>query len=395
MEASFNGAGDAPRTTRGDKGASDPGPHDATRDREDLDMLAPPETDHGSVPNLKFSFSDAHNRLEAGGWAREVTERELPIAKQLAGVNMRLKAGAVRELHWHQPGEWSYMLYGHARITAIDLEGRQFVDDVSEGDLWFFPPGIPHSIQGLGPDGCEFLLVFDEGGFSEDSTFLITDWLAHTPKSILAKNFGWPESAFAELPKKELYIFQGQTPGPLGEDRTAQQVPLSFSYRLLAQEPTLAPGGAVRIADGSNFLINQSIASALVEVEPGGVRELHWHSNNDEWQYYIEGEARMTVFASGGKARTFDYRAGDVGYVPFAMGHYIENTGTTRLRFLEVFKSARFQDMSLKQWMALAPTELVRQHLHLDRGLLASVPAEKTPVMPGASISPQVKGVGQ
>ena len=391
MEASFNGAGDAPPTARGDKGASDPGPRDATRDREDLDMLAPPETDHGSVPNLKFSFADAHNRLEPGGWAREVTERELPIAKQLAGVNMRLKAGAVRELHWHQPGEWSYMLYGHARITAIDLEGRQFVDDVAEGDLWFFPPGIPHSIQGLGPDGCEFLLVFDEGGFSEDSTFLITDWLAHTPRSILAKNFGWPESAFAELPPKELYIFQAQTPGPLGQDRTAQQVPLSFSYRLLAQEPKLVPGGAVRIADGSNFLINQSIASALVEVEPGGVRELHWHSNNDEWQYYIEGEARMGVFASGGKARTFDYRAGDVGYVPFAMGHYIENTGTTRLRFLEVFKSARFQDMSLKQWMALTPTELVRQHLHIDRGLLASVPTGKTPVMPGALVNPHAK----
>lgn len=99
MEASANAAGNTPATVRGNKGASDPGPRDTARDREDLDMLAPPETDHGSVPNLKFSFADAHNRLEPGGWAREVTERELPIAKQLAGVNMRLKAGAVRELH--------------------------------------------------------------------------------------------------------------------------------------------------------------------------------------------------------------------------------------------------------------------------------------------------------
>ncbi len=387
MVTSPEDLGSEPQPLRGGKGASDPGPRDLVRDREDPDMLSPPETDHGTIPNLKFSFADAHNRLNPGGWAREVTERELPIAKQLAGVNMRLEAGAVRELHWHQPGEWSYMLYGRARITAIDLEGRQFVDDVGEGDLWFFAPGIPHSIQGLGPDGCEFLLVFDEGSFSEDSTFLISDWLAHTPRSVLAKDFGWPESAFADIPKKELYIFQAEVPGPIEANKTAEQVPLSFSYRLLAQEPQRMPGGTVRIADGSNFPANQSIAAALVDIEPGGMRELHWHPNNDEWQYYIEGQARMTVFASGGKARTFDYRGGDVGYVPFAMGHYIENTGNTPVRFLEMFKSARYQDMSLKQWMALTPHELVQQHLRIDRGLLDSLPKRKIPVMPGTPLS--------
>ncbi len=160
-------------------------------------------------------------------------------------------------------------------------------------------------------------------------------------------------------------------------------MPQSFSYRLLAQEPKRTPGGTVRIVDGSNFPANQSIAAALVEVEPGGMRELHWHPNVDEWQYYIEGSARMTVFASEGKARTFDYRAGDVGYVPFAMGHYIENTGSTTLRFLEMFKSARFMDMSLKQWMALTPHELVQAHFRLGRGMLNALPKEKIPVMPG------------
>jgi oxalate decarboxylase len=117
--------------------------------------------------------------------------RELPIAKDLAGVNMRLQAGAVRELHWHKQAEWSYMLRGRAQITAVDEEGRSFVDDLSEGDLWYFPAGIPHSIQGLDSeiDGCEFLLVFDDGAFSEESTFLLTDWLAHTPKDVIAKNF--------------------------------------------------------------------------------------------------------------------------------------------------------------------------------------------------------------
>jgi oxalate decarboxylase len=377
-------SGGPPQPARGNEGADDPGPRDAVRDRENPDTLVPPSTDHGTLPNLKFSFADAHMRLEPGGWARQVTERELPVATTLAGVNMRLKAGAVRELHWHKPGEWSYMLHGRARITAVDEDGRQFVDDVGEGDLWFFPSGIPHSIQGLGPDGCEFLLVFDSGAFSEDSTFLITDWLAHTPRSVLAKDFRVPESVFADIPKKELYIFQSEVPGPIEGNRIAPQVAQGFSHRLLAQEPLRTPGGTVRIADSRNFPASKSVAAALVDVEPGAMRELHWHPNADEWQYYIEGQGRMTVFASEGKARTFDYRAGDVGYVPRAMGHYVENTGNATLRFLEMFKSDRFADMSLKQWMALTPHELVQAHLHLDRGFLDGLPQQKIPVVPGS-----------
>src|SRR5581483_9743058 len=168
-------------------------------------------TDHGTVPNLKFSFATAHTRIEPGGWAREVTARELPIATTLAGVNMRLTAGGVRELHWHKQSEWSYMLDGHARITAVDPHGHNFVDDVAAGDLWYFPPGIPHSIQGL-EQGCEFLLVFDDGNFSENSTFLLSDWLMHTPMDVLAKNFGVSTDDFADLPTHELYIFQAEVP---------------------------------------------------------------------------------------------------------------------------------------------------------------------------------------
>jgi oxalate decarboxylase len=186
-------------------GATDPGPRNVLLDLQNPDVLTPPRTDRGTIPNLKFSFSNAHNRLEEGGWAREVTVRELPIATTLAGVNMRLTAG--------------------------------------------------------------------------------------------------------------------------------------------------------------------------------GVRELHWHPNADEWQYYIEGNGRMTVFASGGKARTFDYQAGDVGYLPFAMGHYVENTGETPLRFLEMFKSNRFADVSLHQWMALTPPELVQDTLHLNQTVMNVLQKQKQPVV--------------
>jgi oxalate decarboxylase len=181
-------------------GGTDPGPRNVTRDRQNPDILNPPSTDHGTLPNLRFSFADSHVRQESGGWTRQITERELGISKNIAGVNMRLNAGGVRELHWHKEAEWAYMLYGSARITAIDAQGRYFIDDVGVGDLWYFPGGIPHSIQGLGPDGCEFLLVFDSGGFDEDSTFLLSDWFKHTPNDVLGKNFGVSASLFGHTP---------------------------------------------------------------------------------------------------------------------------------------------------------------------------------------------------
>jgi oxalate decarboxylase len=144
-----------------------------------------------------------------------------------------------------------------------------------------------------------------------------------------------------------------------------------------AQEPIEAAGGRVRITDSRNFPASKTIAAALVEVEPGGVRELHWHPNADEWQYYLSGRGRMTVFASAGRARTFDYQAGDVGYIPFAMGHYVQNTGDETLTFLEMFKSDHFADISLNQWMALTPPELVQAHLNLDPQTIAALSKNK------------------
>jgi oxalate decarboxylase len=375
-----------PQPQRPGHGGTDPGPRNLERDRQNPDLLVPPSTDHGTLPNLRYSFSDSHARLESGGWTRQVTVRELGISKNIAGVNMRLNAGGVRELHWHKAAEWAYMLYGTARITAIDAEGRNFVDDVGVGDLWYFPSGIPHSIQGLSPDGCEFLLVFDDGEFDEDNTFLLSDWFKHTPNEVLAKNFGVPGAAFNRvLDPSELYIFASTVPGPLSSDKIAGATPVvqSFSHRMLAQTPIKTKSGTVRITDTSVFPASKTIAAALVEVMPGGMREMHWHPNTDEWQYYIEGQARMGVFAASGQARTFNFQAGDVGYVPFAMGHFIENTGSTPLRFLEIFKSSYYADVSLNQWLALTPPELVKAHLKLDAQAMAALNKQKFPVVPG------------
>ncbi|WP_441259387.1 cupin domain-containing protein [Bradyrhizobium sp. 521_C7_N1_3] len=374
-----------PQPQRPGHGGTDPGPRNLVRDRQNPDLLVPPSTDHGTLPNLRFSFSDAHMRLEPGGWTRQVTQRELGIAKSMAGVNMRLNAGGVRELHWHKASEWAYMLYGTARVTAVDSEGRYFVDDVGVGDLWFFPGGTPHSIQGLGPDGCEFLLVFDDGDFDEDNTFLLNDWFKRIPTDVLGKNFGVPASLFGHTPdESERYIFLAPLPGPLGSEAIsgAKASETSYTWRMMEQVPIKTKSGTVRITDSRLFPISTTTAAALVELEPGGLREVHWHPNGDEWLYVIEGQARMGVFAGQGQARTFDLQAGDVGYVPVAMGHYLENTGSTNFRFLETFKSDRFIDFSLDTWMAATPPGLVQAHLKLDPKVMSALRTNKALVVP-------------
>jgi oxalate decarboxylase len=377
---------DRPRTGRS---ATDPGPTNAALDAQNQDSAWPPGTDSKSlVPTFKYPFSLANKRVYEGGWSREVTVRELPVSKSMAGVNMRLTAGGVRELHWHTAGEWAIMLYGAARITAVDRDGKSFVADVKKNDLWYFPTGIPHSIQGLGPDGAEFMLVFDDGDFSESETVLLSDSMAHLPSEVLSKNFGVAGAALKSLPKQELFIFQTAVPGPLDADQetaagTLGRSPGNFAFRTMEMEPTKrTKGGEVRIVDSSKFKVATTIAMAMVTLRPGALRELHWHPNADEWQYYISGKGRMTVVATGNRARTMDFQAGDVGYVEKTLLHYIENTGDTDLLFLEMFKSGFYQDMSLSEWLAHTPPELVMAHLNIDKVTLDAIPREELVIVP-------------
>ena len=367
---------------------TDPGPGNQPLDAQNPDSTWPPSTDSKSlVPTFKYPFSFANKRVYKGGWSREVTVRELPVSKSMAGVNMRLTAGGVRELHWHTSGEWAIMLYGTARITAIDADGKSFVADTKKNDLWFFPSGVPHSIQGLNPDGCEFLLVFDDGNFSESETVLLSDSMAHIPPDVLAKNFGVDEKAFENLPKEELFIFQTTVPGPVEEDQTSAagslgRSPQDFAFRTMDIPPTKqTKGGDIRIVDSKNFKVSTT-TMAMVTVHPGGLRELHWHPNADEWQYFISGKGRMTVVATGNKARTMDFQEGDVGYVQKTLLHYIENIGDTDLVFLEMFKSDRYQEFSFSQWLTHTPSELVRAHLNIDKPTFDAIPKNGVAVMP-------------
>lgn len=140
----------------------------------------------------------------------------------------------------------------------------------------------------------------------------------------------------------------------------------NFTHRMLDQTPKKTTGGEVRIADSTNFEISKTIASAHVTIQPGAMREMHWHPLADEWSYFIKGRARVTVFAAQGSARTFNYQAGDVGIVPANMGHFVENIGDEPLEMLEIFRTDVFRDFSLFQWMGETPQRMVADTIFGD-----------------------------
>jgi oxalate decarboxylase len=327
------------------------------------------------LPAFRYPLGKQKDQVYDGGVSRQATADNFPVSRGIAGVYMRLQAGGLRELHWHaNAAEWAYMLAGRARTTIFDPDGRSQRVDFGPGDVWYFPRGYGHSIQGLGPDGCTFILAFDNGYFSDYATFSITDWLAHTPREVLAKNLGVPAATFAAFPKKQVYITKGPVPPPLPADPPSgseKSTPLNHRFRLEAQEPRTFSSGDARFVTVKNFPISTTMCGATMRLRPGALRELHWHPNADEWQYFIAGRARMTVFASGGRASTVEFGAGDVGYVPMGYGHYIENIGDTDCRVLFVFNSGDYQEIGLAEWLASNPRELVATNFGVPEAVVA------------------------
>jgi oxalate decarboxylase family bicupin protein len=213
--------------------------------------------------------------------------------------------------------------------------------------------------------------------------------LAHTPKSVLSENFRLPPKTFESIPKGEKYIFQGSMPQSIDREKPTsfKKSKKQFTHKMLSQEPEVTSGGEVRITDSTNFPISKRVAAAHLKIEPGAIREMHWHPNADEWSYFKKGRARVTVFAAEGNARTFDYVAGDVSIVPRNMGHFVENLSDDEpIEMLEIFRADEFQDFSLFQWLGETPKRMVADHVFAqdkkaaDKFLKRIESADKDPI---------------
>ncbi len=330
------------------------------------------------LPTFKFALEKSEGKVVGNSYGKEATVLQLPISKGIAGVSMKLEPGAMRELHWHATAaEWAFVLEGRVRTTVIDPRGFAETNDFEPGDVWYFPRGHGHMLQCLGDKPAHFILIFDNGYFSEFGTFSITDWLGHTPKAVLAKNFGVPESAFDKFPKEEVYFARGAIP-PEKQTVPLQGLKLppdTHKFRLLAEPPhQVFKGGREWRVDASRFPISKTVTGVILDLEPGALRELHWHPSADEWQYVIAGKASVTMFGSHSRFRTEILEKGDVGYIPQGYGHSVENVGDTPLRMLIGFNTGVYETIDLSRWLGGNPTDVLATNFSQPAELFEKFP---------------------
>jgi oxalate decarboxylase len=330
------------------------------------------------LPNFKFDLENAKGWSGPGGSARQHTVDQFPISQSFAAVSMRLQPGALRELHWHAiAAEWAYVISGRCRVTVIAPSGNSEVSDFGPGDVWYFPKGHGHSIQGLAGGECHFLLIFDDGRFSEFGTFSITDWMARTPPDVLAQNLSLPSDAIAKLPKEEVYIVQGEIPPPQpppAMDLSSAPSQRNHKFRLGSAPLMTFAGGTERLVSQAQFPISSTITGVLLTLKPGGLRELHWHPNADEWQYYIKGRSEIGIFGANGKYRQDEFGPGDVAFINRGFGHYIRQIGSEETQILVAFNSPDYQEISISSWLASNPPRLLADNFGLDMSLVEKLP---------------------
>lgn len=351
-----------------------------------MNNVPDPVTSGEELPTFKFEMEKQEGKVIGKSVGKEATVKQLPISKGLAGVSMRLEPGAMRELHWHATAaEWALVLEGRVRTTVISPNGAGETNDFEPGDVWFFPRGHGHMLECLGNEPTHFILIFDNGYFSEFGTFSISDWIGHTPPELLAKNFGVPASTFSGFPKGEVYFARGRIPpetaaAPL---QGLKPPPLTHKYQLLSQPPHREfKGGREWRVDSSSFPISTTITGVVLDLEPGGLRELHWHPTADEWQYVIEGEVSVTMFGSHGRYRTERLSRGDAGYIPQGFGHSIENVGRTKSRMLIGFNTGVYQTIDLSQWIAGNPADVLATNFSQPESLFERFPKSDVFIAP-------------
>ncbi len=332
------------------------------------------------IANFKYDLEKQTHWVGPGGSAKEATVEEFPVSESMAGVSMRLDPGAIRELHWHTlAAEWAYMIEGKVRTTVIMPNGQAEITDFGVGDTWYFPRGHGHVLQNIGDTEAHFLLVFDNGHFSEFGTFDVSDWISQTPPHILARNLNLPESAFAQFPKKQLYIGPGQRPpaGPIEElrNKDMQWFQATHKYRLDLQPPKQFEGGREHIVSSKEFPIQTTLTAVKMVIQPGGLREMHWHPHADEWQYYLKGRSRVRVFGSHGRSREDEFGPGQVCFVKQGYGHYIEQLGNEPTEILILFNHPEFQEISLSNWLGGNPMSILQTNFpNVPRDMIDKMP---------------------
>lgn len=242
-------------------------------------------------------------------------------------------------------------------------EGQFEAVNLGPGDLWYFPKGHSHAIQTLGASPCHAILAFDDGLYSEHGTFGISDWMSRYDTQSLSQALGVSAEAFAQIPKAETYIMQGEVlplDGPQAHSARALDHDRTHRYALMAQKPRVStPGGALYVASAREFPVSTTMTGMVLKLKRGAMHEPHWHTGANEWHYVLKGRTRVTLFAFDKRVAVAELSPGEYAYIPRNCGHSIQNIGNEDAEIVGVLDSGTYHESSLSDWLAKAPRHLL------------------------------------
>ena len=322
----------------------------------------------GEAPLFTASLDGGPIKATSGGWAREVTTRQLPIATGIAGAHLFVGPGGLREMHWHNSAEWAYVMDGHCQLTIIDPEdGETEVVNLAPGDLWYFPAGHAHSVQTIGPDPCHAILAFNDGLYGEHGTFGLTDWISRLDPGLMSEALGQPPTALAAFPRAETYIIQGpvlRLDGPEARATHELSHTRTHRHRMMATTPAVTlPGGTIHIASAKEFPRSADMTGLLLRLAPGATHAPHWHPNANEWMYVAEGRIRVTLLGTDKHLAVAELSPGECAYLPKGCGHTVENIGSERCEIIGATDNGKYVEATLSDWFARAPQHTLAANL--------------------------------
>lgn len=330
----------------------------------------------GSAQIFTASLDAGPIKATSGGWARDLTANQLPIATGIAGAHLFLNPGGVREMHWHSSAEWAYIIGGQCQVTIVDPQGGMEVVTFKPGDTWFFPAGHAHAIQCVGDQPCHAILTFDDGLYGDHGTFGLTDWLSRLDGGHLKSALGLSEVVSHELPEGETYIMQGPVLSADAAARGEKRVNATASHRfsLSETEPLYqSDAGRLQVAPSSVFAISSTMTGFSEELQLGAVHTPHWHPLANEWHFLLKGQTRVTLYEPEKRMSVADLKPGDCAYFPRAAAHMIENIGSEPCKFVGVHDHASFQECSLSQWLSSVPKQLIAANLGVRESDIADI----------------------
>jgi oxalate decarboxylase len=156
---------------------------------------------------------------------------------------------------------------------------------------------------------------------------------------------------------------------------TLPESDVDYMFPLTEGEPqVVTEGGTVFEVTEDNFPVLQGNRAAvfLLTLEPGGLREPHWHPNAWEFDICIEGKGRLGVVTPEGEQKVSELSPGDVAFVPRAWAHYIENAGKKKMKFAIFFNDSKPDDVGLSTMFAGMPTKTFTETFGMRRNGLAA-----------------------